>query len=115
VNGDGFNDVIIGAPTDGTPAPGFRPGSAYVVFGQADGFGAEIDLAGLNGSNGFRVSSGGPVRSAGDVNGDGFDDVSIGGGVIFGKAGSRPPSTRPRSTAPTAFSSTAGLSVRPGT
>jgi hypothetical protein len=101
VNGDGYADVVVGAP--GT-RPG-RSGSSYVVFGKASRFAAVIDLSILNGSNGFRLDGprtlarGLSVASAGDVNGDGFDDVIVGvvgasphgvrsgsSYVVFGKA-----------------------------
>ena len=48
VNGDGFDDLIIGAYKAYGPgaAPGSRydAGDSYVVFGQAGGFGPSIDL-----------------------------------------------------------------------
>ena len=54
VNGDGFDDVIVGAPFAGFNKV-FPPGSSYVVFGKASGFSATIDLSSLDGSNGFRL------------------------------------------------------------
>ncbi|MER2514756.1 MAG: integrin alpha [Nitrosomonas ureae] len=83
VNDDGFSDVIVGA--SGGDANGVYAGSSYVVFGKASGFSATLDVFSLDGSNGFRVDgvaaydlSGQSVSDAGDVNGDGFDDVIIG-------------------------------------
>ena len=83
VNGDGFADVIVGAP-DADPNDSFS-GSSYVVFGKAAGFSATIDLSSLDSNSGFRLdgvvvgdTSGFSVSSAGDVNDDGFADVLIG-------------------------------------
>ena len=87
VNGDGFADLIIGAIfADGGPANATDfAGEAYVVFGQASGFGSEVDLATLDGSDGFLIAgldesdyAGQSVSGAGDVNGDGIDDLIVG-------------------------------------
>ncbi len=83
VNGDGFDDLIVGA-RDADPN-GTYSGASYVVFGKAAGFAANLDLSTLDGTNGFQLSgeaasdySGFSVASAGDVNGDGFDDLIVG-------------------------------------
>ncbi|MEM9982118.1 MAG: T9SS type A sorting domain-containing protein, partial [Bacteroidota bacterium] len=85
VNGDDISDLIIGAPR-ATPN-GRRSGESYVIFGSSTGgfSTGSLDLSALNGSNGFVLNgidmgdeSGWSVSSAGDVNGDGIDDVIIG-------------------------------------
>ena len=85
VNGDGFDDLIIVGAGFANPNNIFRAGQSYVVFGSNSGFGADLNLSALNGSNGFAINglaandfSGWSVSSAGDVNGDGFDDLIIG-------------------------------------
>ena len=81
VNGDGFDDVLIGSP--GAAGDGrWASGVTYVVYGNASG--ANIDLANFNASEGFRIigsefeSIGHSVSAAGDVNGDGRMDLLIG-------------------------------------
>ncbi|MEH1866202.1 MAG: tandem-95 repeat protein, partial [Nostoc sp.] len=84
INGDGFDDLIIGA-SSASPNGQLFAGSSYVVFGSSNGFGASLNLSSLDGSNGFVINgidsrdySGSSVSSAGDINGDGFDDLIIG-------------------------------------
>jgi hypothetical protein len=85
VNGDGVDDVIIGA-SGADPNGQGQAGESYVVFGGPGvGAGGSLDLSSLNGANGFVINgidandgSGASVSSAGDVNGDGVDDVIIG-------------------------------------
>ena len=85
VNGDGFGDLIIGAAS-ADPGGSYSAGESYVVFGGATvGSGGTLDLSSLNGANGFICNgidtydeSGISVSGAGDLNGDGFDDIIIG-------------------------------------
>ena len=84
INGDGFDDIIIGSPS-AAPNDTYSHGSVRVVFGKAGGFGANFDLGSLDGTNGFRLDgesqfdyAGRAVSAAGDINGDGYDDLLIG-------------------------------------
>lgn len=93
VNADGFADIIIGA--NKADPHGNNSGAAYVVFGKASGFGA-LDLSDLDGTNGFKIFGGGTeawagrsVAAAGDVNGDGIDDILVGAPYAYGGGGSR--------------------------
>lgn len=98
VNGDGIDDALIGA-SGASPAGRSGAGSAFVVFGGADPPNATLSALG---GRGFRIngatagdSFGSAVAPAGDVNGDGLDDVVAGAYasdgyrgrayVIFGK------------------------------
>ena len=84
INGDGFDDILIGADL-ADPNSKIAAGETYVVFGRSQGFNSSLNLSDLNGSNGFVINginaldySGISVSTAGDVNGDGFDDILIG-------------------------------------
>jgi len=109
-NGDGLDDVIIGARW-ADPNGVEDAGESYVLFGSAAAFPAVVELTALDGTNGFTLrgvqaddESGNVVSGAGDVNGDGIDDIVIGarnasrdGGypgeayVVFGHVGTFAP------------------------
>ncbi|NER83533.1 MAG: hypothetical protein F6K42_29070, partial [Leptolyngbya sp. SIO1D8] len=55
INGDGIDDLIIGAPFAGLQGNGYT-GESYVVFGSDQGFSARLELSTLNGSNGFVIN-----------------------------------------------------------
>ena len=82
INGDGYDDVIVGVPGEGISKRD-RAGAVHVLYGSASG------LTGV-GSNLFHQDARG-VKSraevddafgeaveAGDINGDGYDDVIVG-------------------------------------
>jgi Ca2+-binding RTX toxin-like protein len=90
VNGDGLGDLLIANYNDPEGGGGYS-GSAFVVFGKADG--GQIDLAQVAaGNGGFKIVgeygnqygyyygdwAGYSLSAAGDLNADGNDDVLIG-------------------------------------
>ena len=84
MNGDGLADVVVSTQ-----------GSTYLVFGKTDGALVKLtEIATGTSGKGFMVDGvgSGQSASAGDVNGDGTDDIVIGdiyankAYVVFGKA-----------------------------
>ena len=83
INGDGVDDLTVGAPY--AELIGSLSGRSYVVFGKTTGFNSPLALSSLDGSNGFMLDgeaagdqSGRSVSAAGDINGDGIDDLIVG-------------------------------------
>src|SRR5688500_15527057 len=73
VNGDGYDDQIVGAPGEGSL--GTDAGRAFVYFGGPGGDAvADLTLTGQGAGDNFGVS----VSTAGDFNADGYSDVIVG-------------------------------------
>lgn len=77
VNGDGYGDVIIGA-NEYNDGGNTREGRAFVYYGSSTGLSATPNAT-PDDANQVAVLFGSSVSSAGDVNGDGYSDVIIGG------------------------------------
>jgi hypothetical protein len=88
VNGDGIDDMILGASD-----PISKAGGAYVIYGTEAGEPTKVTLAAdgeIPASQGFRIVApsgsellaGRAVADAGDINGDGYDDVVVGANGI---------------------------------
>jgi hypothetical protein len=83
INNDGIADLIIGAPN--ADSNGSDSGASYVVFGGTNvGSNGSVNLSTLDGTNGFVIKGiaagdvlGHSVSSAGDINGDGINDLII--------------------------------------
>ncbi|HJQ97522.1 MAG TPA: FG-GAP-like repeat-containing protein, partial [Candidatus Polarisedimenticolaceae bacterium] len=72
VNGDGYDDVVIGAPFDTDIT--FQQGSVHLYYGSSTGLGAQVwaSYGAANSWFGFSVAG------VGDVNGDGYADIGVG-------------------------------------
>jgi FG-GAP-like repeat/FG-GAP repeat len=78
VNGDGFADVVIG-----TNGFGYSGGGLYIFFGGADG----ISTTPTPVTTAMGQFFGAIVAPAGDLNGDGFADVIVGGYTGYSATG----------------------------
>ncbi len=105
INGDGLSDLLLGAPQ----GPGINIGSnsqpdfsgiAYVIYGTSDPVPAALELSALDGTRGIKIEGqvpggavGASIAGAGDLNGDGYDEIIVGApqnGFEFESGGSNP-------------------------
>jgi hypothetical protein len=75
VDGDGYDDVIVGATED--DAQGYRSGSAYIYYGSSAGIDVSREEKVLASDGATLDWFGDSVAAAGDLDGDGYDDVVV--------------------------------------
>ena len=83
-NGDGYDDILIGAYRSNS-----YTGESYLIYGRA-GLPVSLSLSNADVTISGQASggwSGRSVAGAGDVNGDGLDDIHIGADISNGAAG----------------------------
>lgn len=85
INGDGIDDMLIGASHTILTASRKGNGTGYFLFGTNSAYPPRFSLNDLDGSNGFRINGEGTVdyygvslAGAGDFNDDGIPDAIIG-------------------------------------
>lgn len=85
INGDGYADVVVGAPAVGGGVP-LATGRAHLYLGGPSGLSSanHVDLNSPDGQGSFFGDS---VGSAGDVNGDGYADIVIGASRVMTATG----------------------------
>jgi hypothetical protein len=76
VNGDGFDDIVVGAPYYDDSDLEVDEGAIYLFYGSASGPSASPDW--YMDADQARVWLGWSVSAAGDVNDDGYDDLIVG-------------------------------------
>ena len=84
VNGDGVDDIIIGDYSASTETQAYT-GAAYVLYGNKNGLQTPVELTTLERDQGYRILGPGKaqdwfgyrVNPAGDLNGDGINDMVI--------------------------------------
>jgi hypothetical protein len=86
LNGDGYDDVVVGDPLF-TSCYGYSPSAgqqmadseAFVFYGSSSGLSSQKDWSYVHDNeDGFVSCMGSEVSGAGDVDGDGYDDLLIG-------------------------------------
>ena len=80
VNGDGYDDVLVGAPYNSDA--GLHAGQVYLVLGRAQGWATDTSLSHADvsflGEDTSDWAGYDTIAGAGDVNGDGLDDILVG-------------------------------------
>ncbi|MEM6299026.1 MAG: integrin alpha [Bacteroidota bacterium] len=80
VNGDGIADLNFNAPSQENSSGTYQAGVSFTIFGSSSGFPATVDVS--SGGSGFTFSGAAARQKilesgigAGDINGDGIDDL----------------------------------------
>jgi len=78
INGDGLDDIALSTSKIG------RTGEVYIIYGSRSRFQPIFNVTTLNGQNGFTIEgkdqvdgTNMQVSQAGDINGDGFNDILV--------------------------------------